>query len=81
MPIHMTARFQVRPASREKCLTAIREFVDFIKANEPDTLLYTALQQSDDATQFLHYFIFKDEAAFDFGWGQSFHFDSVSRMY
>jgi quinol monooxygenase YgiN len=63
MAIHQTARFKVRPESRAKCEQAIREFVDYIKANEPDTLLYTAMQENEDATSFLHYFIFKDEAA------------------
>ena len=34
-------------------------------ANEPDTLLYTSLEQKDDRTRSVHYFIFKDETARD----------------
>jgi quinol monooxygenase YgiN len=63
MPIHMTARFKVKPESREKCERAIREFVDYLKQNEPETLVYTALQKADDATSFLHYFVFANQAA------------------
>lgn len=67
MPIYMTARFRVRAESREKCELAIREFVDYIVKNEigKGTISYTALQEPDDPTSFLHYFVFEDEAARD----------------
>jgi quinol monooxygenase YgiN len=63
MPIHMTARFEVQANKLAVCEQAIREFVDYIRANEPDTLLYTSLQDKEDPKRFLHYFIFKDETA------------------
>lgn len=65
MPVHMTARFEVQPDRLADCEAAIREFVDYIRVNEPDTLLYTSLRDKDDPRRFVHYFIFKDEAARD----------------
>ena len=65
MPIYMTARFRIRAESREKCEQAIRQFVDYIAKNEigKGTIHYTALQEPDDPTSFLHYFVFQDNAA------------------
>jgi quinol monooxygenase YgiN len=63
MPVIMTARFKVRPEGREKCEQAIRDFIDYIKANEPGTMRYTSLQESDDPLSYMHFFIFQDEAA------------------
>jgi quinol monooxygenase YgiN len=51
MTIFLTARFAVRPGSREKCEQAVREFIAYIQANDPDA--------------FRHFFIFQDEAARD----------------
>ena len=65
MTVHQTARFQVQEQHLAECIAAIEEFVAYVRDNEADTLLYTSLQQKDDPTQFIHYFIFKDEAARD----------------
>ena len=65
MPIHMTARFDVQHDRLADCEAAIREFVEYVSANEPDTLRYTSLREKDDPHRFIHYFIFKDEAARD----------------
>lgn len=63
MPIHMTAQFDVQAEKLEACQQAIREFVEYVRANAPGTLLYTSLQAQDNTLRFLHYFIFRDEAA------------------
>src|SRR5215207_9816150 len=63
MPIYMTARFEVQKETLEVCGQTIREFVGYVRANEPDTLLYTSLQEKENPTRFLHSFIFRDEKA------------------
>lgn len=63
MAIHKTARFQVRPETLAKCKQAIQEFVKHIHDNEPETQVYVSLQQKDDLTSFIHYMVFRDDAA------------------
>ena len=63
MTIYKTARFKVRPEGLAKCQQAIKEFIAYIKDNEPGTHLYTALHEAEDAASFMHYFIFEDAAA------------------
>lgn len=63
MAIYMTAKFEVKEHALEVCQQVIQEFVEYIDANEPDTLLYTSLQEKENPTHFLHYFIFRDENA------------------
>lgn len=65
MPIHQSAYFVVRDDALEVCETAIREFVEYVRDNEPDTLLYTSLREKELPNHFLHYFIFRDETARD----------------
>jgi quinol monooxygenase YgiN len=59
----MTARFTVRPGALDRCKQAIAEFVEYVKEHEPGTHLYASLQAAENETEFLHYFIFEDEAA------------------
>jgi quinol monooxygenase YgiN len=63
MAIHKTAYFVVRDDALDICKNAIREFIDYIRENEPNTFLYTSLQEKEHTTHFLHYFIFRDENA------------------
>jgi len=63
MPIYQTAYFVVVDDALETCKKAIQEFVDYVRENEPDTLLYTSLHEKESPNHFIHYFIFRDEKA------------------
>lgn len=63
MPIYQTAGYQVKASAVDKVKDAIREFVGYVKQNEPGTRMYLAWQQKDDPTRFLHLFIFAEAAA------------------
>lgn len=65
MTIYQTACFVVRDDALQICEKAIREFIDYVRENEPDTLMYTSLQEKEKHNHFLHYFIFRDESARD----------------
>ena len=65
MLVYESAYFVVRDDALAVCEKAIREFVDYVRANEPDTLLYTSLREKEQPNHFLHYFIFRDETARD----------------
>ena len=63
MPIYQTAHYQVKASAVDKVTAAIAEFVEYVAANEPGSLMYAAWQQADDPTKFVHLFEFADEAA------------------
>ncbi len=63
MPICMTARYRVRPERLEECRRTVREFVRYIRAQEPHTLFYLAMQDTVDETRFLHVMVFEDQRA------------------
>lgn len=63
MPIYKTAHFQIQANQLEAAKDAVRTFVDYIKANEPDTLIYSSVQSAEDETQFLHFMGFRDSTA------------------
>ena len=63
MPIYQTAHYQVRAEAVERVKTAIEEFVAYVAQNEPGSRLYSAWQEVEDPTKFVHLFIFEDEAA------------------
>jgi len=62
MPIYQTAHYQVTADAVPAVRAAIEELVAYVKANEPGTQVYSAWQQRDDPTRFVHLFTFADEA-------------------
>ncbi|HET6487247.1 MAG TPA: antibiotic biosynthesis monooxygenase family protein [Spirochaetia bacterium] len=61
--LFQTGTYQVKRSAIPQVKKAIEEFVAYVKANEPGTLMYLAWQQKTDPTRFVHLFIFQDEAA------------------
>ena len=61
--IRELARYEVRPESLQQCLSAIHEFVAYIRSNEPGALRYEVWQESEHPTRFTHIFIWRDEEA------------------
>ena len=61
--IRQLARYQVRPEALTRCLDAIREFVAYVRLNEPGTLRYEVWQERDEPTRFVHSFVFRDAEA------------------
>ena len=65
MAIYMTAQWKCHPGAEARVEAALRQFVATIKEKEPGTRVYTALQEVEDVTSFMTYFIFEDETARD----------------
>lgn len=63
MPIYQTAHYQVRPEAVDRVKAAIVEFVGYVEGNEPGSRLYSAWQEIEDPTKFVHLFIFEAETA------------------
>lgn len=63
--INKMVTYKVRKDAVDEVKMFVREFVENIKLNEEGTLLYRALQHSDDPTKFIHFMTFEDEYAED----------------
>ena len=61
--IHELARYEVRPEALEKCLSAIHEFVAWVRDHEPGALRYEVWQEKAHPTRFVHLFVWKDAEA------------------
>ena len=61
--INKMVTFKVRKEALDEVKMLVREFVENIILNEEDTLLYRALQQTNDPTRFVHFMTFKDDFA------------------
>lgn len=61
--IRELARYEVRPESLAECLSAIHEFVEYVRSNEPGALRYEVWQETGQPTRFVHLFIWRDAEA------------------
>ena len=63
LEIRELARYEVRPESLVRCLSAIHEFVAYVRESEPGALRYEVWQESEHPTRFVHIFIWSDAEA------------------
>jgi quinol monooxygenase YgiN len=63
MAVFQSGAYRVKASAVDKVKKAIAEFVQYVQTSEPGTQMYLAWQHKDDPTQFIHLFIFADEAA------------------
>jgi len=63
MPIFMTAHYEVKPDAVDDVRAAIVEFVKYIQAEEPGSIMYRAWQNPSSPNEFVHLFEFADAAA------------------
>ena len=61
--IRQIASYQVHPEDLDVVLAVVRQFVAYVRANEPGTLTYDVWQEQGEPTRFSHLFVFRDEAA------------------
>ena len=67
MPLHVTNTYKLNDDIPVGVLreyeAAIKELVEAIRKNQPDTWLYTVLQDANNPLSFTHYAIYKDNDA------------------
>lgn len=61
--IRELARYEVRPEALDTCLSAIQEFVAYVRTKEPGALRYEVWQESKRPTRFVHIFVWRDAEA------------------
>lgn len=65
MPISLIATMTIKPECEAEFLSAAREFVPWVQANEPGTLLYVLTRHPSREHTFVWLERFRDEAAVD----------------
>lgn len=58
-----TATYEAKPGKLKDVTTSIREFVSYVKENEPGTVFYRAWQDPKNPVRFVHVMAFKNVAA------------------
>ena len=61
--IHELARYEVRADALEEVISAIHEFVSYVRENEAGALRYEVWQESEHPTRFVHLFVWRDDEA------------------
>jgi quinol monooxygenase YgiN len=61
--IHELARYEVRPEALDEVISAIHEFVAYVRENEAGALRYEVWQESQHPTCFVHLFVSHEQSA------------------
>lgn len=69
------------PKDLEKVKTIVREFMEQVKKNEPNTISYRSLQEKENPTRFSHLVEFTDIEAEHLHKKSSYNKEFTSRLY
>jgi quinol monooxygenase YgiN len=65
MPITVIAKLKVQPGKEAEFEAAARQMIATVKESEPGTLSYMLHKNTKDATEFIYYEVYQDQAALD----------------
>ena len=78
--IYVKSEYKVKKEKIDEIKEAIKEFVDEVKKNESNTLLYEAFQK-DNGNTFVHLMRFKDESSEEIHRKSPYVMRFVNRLY
>lgn len=55
--------YTVKKSEKRRATDLISEFIDGIRNNEPDTIIYHAFSGNEDSAEFIHVMTFRNEVA------------------
>jgi len=65
MPITVIAKLKVQPGKDTEFEAAAKQMIATVKELEPGTLSYVLHKNTKDATEFVYYEVYQDQAALD----------------
>jgi quinol monooxygenase YgiN len=65
MPITVIAKLKVQPGKDAEFEAAAKQMIATVKESEPNTLAYVLHKNTKDATEFIYYEVYQDQAALD----------------
>ena len=65
MPITVIAKLKVQPGKEAEFEAAAKQMIATVKESEPGTLSYILHKNTKDATEFVYYEVYQDQAAFE----------------
>jgi quinol monooxygenase YgiN len=65
MPITVIAKLKVQPGKDAEFEAAAKQMIATVKESEPNTLTYILHKNTKDATEFVYYEVYQDQAALD----------------